>query len=183
MSTITTDNLAYHLPKNTSAQLKKLSQITSIPSNLLINGGQQEVEAICYMILYRHLNHIQRRQAMIAMRSVQNKALVGELIKRTLDTTFVNPKWGVWSLSNDELLKEIKFHSTLDNIVSGVGFGASGLSIKELISKIMHQKSMNKANWVTIIIWGCIFYNKYQLHKVESEKDHRSTLNTSRYYK
>ncbi len=58
----------------------------------LVDGGEKEVEATYYMILYRHLNQQQRREGMKVIRSVNIRALMGELINRTLDTAFVNPQ-------------------------------------------------------------------------------------------
>ncbi|WP_036799448.1 hypothetical protein [Photobacterium marinum] len=135
MTNVTIKDLPYRLPKTTQEQLTKLAQITSIPKNLLVGAGEKEVEAICYMILYRHLNQHQRGDGMKAIRSVKKRALVGELINRTLDTTFVNPQWGIWSLTNDELKADIKSHSQLNTMASMLGLGASATSIKDIVKK------------------------------------------------
>lgn len=182
MTTITTNDLPYQLPQNTTDQLDKLAKITSIKKNLLTGAGEQEVEAICYMILYRHLNQHLRIKAMTSIRSVNNRALMGELIKHALDTTFVNPQWGIWSLTNAELQADIKLHTHLTSVAATLGFGASISSGKDMLNKIKSAKSISKKNWITLVIWGCVYFNMKELDKANNEKDHRSTLNTSRFY-
>lgn len=182
MSNVSLKDLPYRLPTTTQEQLTKLAKITSIPNNLLVGAGEKEVEAICYMILYRHLSHHQRGKAMKSIRSVHKRALVGELINRTLDTTFVNPQWGIWSLTNEELKSDIKFHTQLNTMASMLGVGASAASTKDILEKITKQKQISRRNWITFIIWGCIYFNAKQLEKANKEKDHRTTLNTSRFF-
>ncbi|MDP2576048.1 hypothetical protein Q8W40_28015 [Vibrio penaeicida] len=176
------ENLPYTLPKNTKEQLKILSKITSIPSNLLVNAGELEVEAISSMVLYRHMNRLQRIEAMRLIRSVPNRALMGKIISKTLDTTYVNPQWGIWSLSNDELKKDIAIHSTIDSFAGYVGVGASVLSGKDLVKDLWSLKRMGKKHWVTIVIWGCIYFNKNELNKARNELDNRTTLQSSGMY-
>jgi hypothetical protein len=175
-------NLPYSLPKDTQSQLKQLREITLIPHNLLVGAGEIEVEALCYMIMYRHLNRVQRMNAMKAIHSVRKKALVGMIITRVLDTTYVNPQWGIWSLSNAELKADLKFHSQLSSVASVAGIGASVQSGKELLGKILQNKAMKRANWITLVIWGAIYFNIREQAKAQRELDNRSTLITSKYY-
>ncbi len=174
--------LPYSLPKDTQSQLKQLSKITSIPQNLLIDAGKIEVEALCYMIIYRHLDRVQRMFAMKTIRSVRKRALMGEIINRVLDTAYVNPQWGVWSLSNAELTADLEFHSHLSSIASIIGIGASVQSGKELLVKIIEKKAIRSANWITLVIWGAIYFNMREQAKAQIELDNRTTLNTSKYY-
>ena len=112
------------------------------------------------MILYRHLNRQQRIEAMTTIRFVQNKALMGTLITKTLDTTFVNPQWGVWSLNTQELQNDIEFHSSIDSLAGYVGVGASVLGGKDFIKNIWSQKRMGRQHWIMIVIWGCVYEQK-----------------------
>ncbi|MCG3727609.1 hypothetical protein ACXHPE_17480 [Vibrio cincinnatiensis] len=183
MSAITVNDLPYQLPRDTTGQLKKLAKITSIPNNLLVGADEVEVEALCYMILYRHLNQNQRYKAMKSIRSVKKQALMGEIINRVLDTTFVNPQWGIWSLSNVELEADIQFHNELNLLSSALGIGASAGSIKEMLEKIKEKKSISQKNWITLVIWGCVYFNAIELEKAATEKAHRTTINSSRFFK
>ncbi len=177
------ENLPYKLPRNTNEQLKTLSRITSIPSNLLMNAGHLEVEAISSMVLYRHMNRLQRIEAMRLIRSVPSRALMGKIISKTLDTTYVNPQWGIWSLSNEELKKDIALHSTIDSFAGYIGVGASALSGKDLVKDLLSLKRMGKKHWVTVVIWGCIYFNKSELNKARDELDNRTTLQSSGMFK
>jgi len=134
------------------------------------------------MILYRHLDRIQRIEAMKLIRSLSSRALMGHIITKTLDTTFINPQWGIWSLSNKELLKDVNFHSNLDSFASYVGIGSSMLAGKDLIKEIWSMKKMGKKHWVLIVIWGGVVFNKVELNKAQSELSHRQSLNKSELY-
>ncbi|WP_061011151.1 hypothetical protein [Vibrio sp. CUB2] len=183
MPNVTVNDLPYPLPRDTTGQLKTLAKITSIPNNLLAGAGDAEVEALCYMILYRHLNTNQRYKAMKSIRAVKKRALMGKIIEKTLDTTFVNSQWGIWSLSNAELEADIKLHTDINQLASGLGIGASAGSIKEILQKIKEKRSISQRNWVTFIIWGCVYLNAKELEKANIEREHRTTVSTSRYFK
>ena len=86
-------SLPYQLPKTTQQKVMHLSKITSIPLSLLKGTGEPEIEAISAMILYRHMDRIQRIDAMSSIGSLRNRELMGHILTKTLDTTFVNPQW------------------------------------------------------------------------------------------
>jgi hypothetical protein len=176
------NSVPYTLPRKPKSQLQFLAKVTSIPRNLLTNAGTPEIEALSAMILYRHLNRQQRIEAMTMIRAVQNKALMGTLISKTLDTTFVNPQWGVWSLNTQELQSDIEFHSSIDSVAGYVGVGASALGGKDFIKNIWSQKRMGKQHWIMLVIWGCVYINKKELKKAQTELNNRTTINTSRHY-
>lgn len=176
-------SLPYQLPKSTQQKIMHLSKITSIPINLLQGGGETEIEAISAMILYRHMDRLQRIEAMTLIKSVSNRALMGHLVTKTLDTTFVNPQWGIWSLTNEELLKDIKFHGDFDSFMGYVGVSASVLGMKDLIKDIWNAKKLGKKHWVLIVIWMSIAFNKTELNKAQTELSNRQTTNSSGLYK
>jgi hypothetical protein len=175
-------SLPYELPKSTAQKISHLSKITSIPMNLLKGAGELELEAIAAMILYRHMDRLQRIEAMGLIRSVNNRALMGHILNKTLDTTFVNPQWGIWSLSNKELLNDIQFHTKFDSFASYVGVSASVLGTKDMIKDIWKTRKIGKKHWVLIVIWGSIAFNKSELNKAQAELKHRQSTHTSRLY-
>ena len=128
------------------------------------------------------MNHLQRMEAMSVIRSIRNRALMGQILTKTLDTTFVNPQWGIWSLSNSELLKDINFHAKLDSFSSYVGVSASILGSKNLITDILNTRKIGKKHWVLIVIWGSIAFNKSELNKSQKELSHRQSTKTSKLY-
>ncbi len=171
--------LQYNLPKDVNKQIEKLCEITGIPSNLIVSAGQIELDAISAMILYRHLDSNERREAMSMIRRVKSPKLLNKIIEITLDTTFVNPQWGLFSLTNKELTKDIAFHNSLDNFMSSIGLGASLIGGKDLFKDIWKSKSVNNKHWILIIIWGCVVFNKKELNKAKLELENRQTLNKS----
>jgi len=175
-------SLPYQLPKSTANKISHLAKITLIPPSLLKGAGEPELEAISAMILYRHMDRLQRVEAMSLIRSVSNRALMGHILSKTLDTTFINPQWGIWSLSNKELLNDINFHAKFDSFASYVGVSASVLGSKDMIKDIWQTKKIGKKHWVLIVIWGSIAFNKSELNKAQKELNHRQSMKTSRLY-
>ncbi|BFM09612.1 hypothetical protein [Halioxenophilus aromaticivorans] len=172
------------LSKNTPEQLRLLADILGIPTALVAKGGEAELTAMVATILYRHLDQVDRRQAMEAIRNVPNRALEGRLVTLALDTTFINPQWGMWSLSNKELLQDEQFHKRLDNIAGNLGFAASGLGIWELIQKLKKRGKPGPQIGATLVIWGAVFINSSELQQTQSELKQRteSSLRSSRHY-
>lgn len=88
-------NLPYNLPKQEKDQLEYLANIVNLPKVLIENAGQDEVDAICATILYRHLNRNQKMEAMAIIKRLGNKRLISILIDNVLMTTYINPQWGI----------------------------------------------------------------------------------------
>ncbi|NNN55713.1 hypothetical protein FKN08_05800 [Vibrio sp. 1-2 (7-a)] len=61
---ISVSSLPYNLPSNEQEQLRILAKIIGFKPELLVGAGKVEVDAICSMILYRHLSQKQRVDAM-----------------------------------------------------------------------------------------------------------------------
>lgn len=177
-----TSSLPYNLPMDTKGQLRELAKIINIPPSLVANGDQNTVDAICATILYRHMEQAQRHEAMKIIRSLPNRELVGKLVTKVVDTSFVNPTWGMWSLTNEELLDKESFHSAVDSYASYVGLSASALGGKDLIKQAWQRRAITRGGIATLVIWGVVALNKYQLNKLQEEKSRRSTLNSSSYY-
>ena len=171
-----------NMPTALQGQLNKLADIIGIRRNLITGAGETELQAMCYVILYRHLSQQQRRKAMEIIHSVNKRALIGALIDKALDTTFVNPQWGIWSLSNKELMDDISTHDQIQYIAGLIGFGASGLSIKDFVKKAIGQRSLGYKQIATIVIWGCVAFNNIELNKAKKELRNRTKINTSKFY-
>lgn len=175
-------DLPQHLPRDTKGQLRELGKIVGIPQPLLENAGQETIDTICATILYRHLSPAQRQEAMAMINALPNRQLTGLLITRALDTTFVNPEWGMWSMTNDELAAAEAFYSAIDDYASYVGISASALGAKDLASTVWRQRKLTRGGIVTLVIWGAIAANKAQLSKIRQEEARRSVTKSSPYY-
>jgi hypothetical protein len=175
--------LPYVLPKSLPEQLRLLSKITNIPFPLIKDGGELEIEAISGVILHRHLNRFQKMESLSLIREVgkENRPLEGRLIDLVVDTK-VNPQWGIWSLSNDELLSDQNFHNTIDAYASFIGITASVAGSKTIIENIWKRKKINKGGVATLAIYGALYFNYTELSKANEEIKNRSQLKSSPVY-
>ena len=173
----------YVLPKNLPEQLRLLAKIINIQFSFVKDGGQLELEAMSGVILYRHLNRIQKTEAMFLIRQIgkKNKPLEGQLVNLILNTS-INPQWGVWSLNNDELLNDHNFHNTINRYAGIIGLTASAAGVKTIIQETWKRKRMTKGGVVTLVLWGAFFFNNSELEKVNAEITNRSQLKTSSVY-
>lgn len=181
-SNISIENLPYNIESNKAAQLVFLAKLIGIKSELLINASQTEVDAICATVLYRHLPQRQRTYAMQLIRAVDNKPLQGKLIEKVLLTTFVNPQWGIWSLTNKELESDQAFHDFLDRYVSYLGYSASAVGIKEIFDNVRKSKKMSRGGILMLVIWGAVAFNKAELNKVNKEINNRKIQITTSFH-
>lgn len=172
----------YQLPKNITEQVTFLAKVLDIKAHFLVGAGNLEVEAMCFTILYRHLNPLQRREAMKTIRAINNKALSAKLLTKALDTTFINPRWGVWSLTNKELLERINNLEKWADFTSQIGIGASFFSGKDLIHSLHNGKGIKRHHVVLLCIWGLVKLNNDQLKKAKTEKEHRSVMGKSAHH-
>lgn len=180
--TFNTQHLPYTMPTSAQAQATYLATILKIPGDMVANADQEVVQALCATIIYRHLDRMQRMEAMELVQGLKNRRLISKLISLILDTTFVNPQWGLWSLTNEELLADQAFHSEFDTIASAIGLSASGLGAKDLIKTAWKSRKMSRGGLATVIIWGTVFMNKSELNKANEELARRYQLNTSKYF-
>ena len=158
----TAQALPYHLPKTPKDQLRLLAKILAITQSQVGLDTDAEIEAMAVTILYRHLDRIQKQQALANILGLKNQILASKLYSKVVDIS-VNPQWGVWSLSNDELLSDQAFHTKFNEIAGYVGISASITSAKELIQEAWKNKRLGKGGWITLAIWGCVIFNNLSL--------------------
>lgn len=179
------EDLPYDLiSKNARLQVELLADILKIPQALVANGGELELQAMTGTILYRHLDTTGRRQAMEVIRSLPNKALQSRLVTLVLDTTFINPQWGMWSLTNKELLRDKRSHELLDKFATYAGVSISGLGLKDAIAKIWKTKKVGPGLAAIVAIWGVVGINSQELNQTNRELERRakSELRSSQFY-
>lgn len=177
-----TSDLPYYLPTTTAEQLRYLARVLSIPERLIANGGEHELEAMSATILYRHMDARQRYAAMTSIRSLPNRELEGLLVRKALNTTFVNPQWGVWSLTTEELERDIAFHSALETVAAVLGVSFSVTSGKDIVNEIYKTRRLSKGGTAMIVIWTILAFNHSSLRTSVAERDRRTQIKTSTYY-
>jgi len=172
--------LPYNLPQSKSEQLKVLARITNLQPAIIKNAGEEELQAISGVILHRHLDRFQKIEVWKLIRKIgkRNRPLEGKLTDLILNTK-VNPQWGIWSLTNEELLADQQFHDAINTYASWIGITASAQGVKDIIYLIIKNKKVTKGGIVTFALWGSLLFNLSELHKVNAELANRSTLNKS----
>lgn len=173
--------LPYNLPRDTQGQINKLAEIIDIPKTLVAQGGETELKALCGVILYRHLTPTQRHEVMRLVHSLDRRALIGRLVGKALDA-HVNPHWGLWSMTNEELLKLKSHREDINSIASKLGYTASGLGAKALLKDVFVRGRLGKGHIVTLVIWGAVYANSAGLQSTKAELAQRTTLNESSYF-
>ena len=143
---------------------------------------------MCATVLYRHLSQAQRNEAMPVIRSFPNAKLQRKLIDSVLFTTFVNPQWGILSLTNKELAADKDVHSFIDNYASYLGISASAIGMKNLITQakdILKSGKSKKSVWGIVAmfaVWGAVAFNKKELEKVNNEISNRTIQLTTGFH-
>ncbi|CAA0101467.1 Uncharacterised protein [BD1-7 clade bacterium] len=174
--------LPYNLPSSTQAQALRLADILDISPTLVSGVSRRDVDAMSGTILYRHLDRFQKIDVMSLLHSMPNRHLARVLHAKVVDVALVNPQWGIWSLSNEELMADQAFHAAVDELASLIGVTASVVGGKELISEVWKQRKISKASIAVVVVWGALFFNKQELMKANKEVGNRSTMGASAHY-
>lgn len=178
----TLNDLPYDFPQKPQDQLNTLADILGIPRHKVKDGGDSEIDAMIGVILYRHLDPVQRQIAMRDIRAVGSRSLMGDLIDKALQTTFVNKNWGLWSLTNSELSEYKETRETISKYASAIGIGATALDSKSLINDIFKNKKMNRKHVAVLVIWAAVYVNSSQLSNANVEWQRRHSMNPSTYH-
>jgi len=176
-----TSLLPYQLPTSSEGQITYLANVLELPSHLVVGKGQVVKEAMAAVIMYRHLDRHQKYEALQLIHSIPDRRLLGKLVGKISDT-LVNPQWGIWSLDNSELLKDQKFHDTINTYAGWLGASVSAASAKDFGVQIWNKRKVSRGGWVSLVIWGSVLFNLQELNKVNSEILRRSVLQTSELY-
>jgi len=176
-----TSLLPYQLPTTSEGQITYLANILKLKKHLVIGKGQKEIEAMAAVIMYRHLDRLQKYQAMELIHSISDRSLMGALVVKITDTQ-TNPQWGIWSLNNSELLKDQKFHDTINTYAGWLGASVSAASAKDFGVQIWNKRKVSRGGWVSLVIWGSVLFNLQELNKTNAEILRRTVLKTSELY-
>lgn len=176
-----TSLLPYQLPTSSDSQIAYLANILGLDRHLVVGKGQKEKEAMTAVIMYRHLDRHQKYQAMELIHSIVDRRLVGRLVEKIGDT-HVNPQWGIWSLDNDELLSDQKFHETINTYATWLGLTASAMGAKDILQEVWKKRKLSRGGWVNVVVWGALLFNAQELNKANAEVLRRSSIKSSELY-
>ncbi len=162
-------------------KLSMLARLIGISPRLLNGAGGIELDALAGVILYRHLSRMQRIEVLKRVRDLKNPILADRL-RGKVAMVLVQPQWGIWSLSNNELLEDQRLHAMIDEYASILGVSVSVFGARTLFSDVWKHQKIKKGGLATLVIWGAIYFNKTELNKANREISRRSKLNTSPHY-
>lgn len=180
-------HLPHVLPSNHQEAANRLALMLKIPLAHVVSADEYMVEAISGVILYRHLDRMEKQDVMRSIYALKSKQLQSFLVIKVTDV-IVNPTWGLWSLTSDELNKKTGFHADFDFwLGSFIGVGVNLMSVGALITKVRKIHGLALASkagiLATIIVYGAIMYNKSELARCHKEIANRTPpMNGSPYY-
>lgn len=174
-----TSDLPYRLPTTTTEQLRELAKILDLPFAMVETTGERGLAAMSLTIMYRHLDRRQRYDAMRVIYSLDNKDLVSRLQRKAVDTALVNKRWGVWSMTNEELLEDQAFHDLFQQVGALVGVTFSASSLKDFVREVGRNRRITKGGMATVVIWLSFASSYSRLNKLNAELDRRSELRSS----
>ena len=175
-------DLPYRLPTTTNEQLRELAKILDVPFAMVEPTGEQGLAAMSMTIMYRHLDRRQRYDAMQVIHSMENKELVNRLQTKAVDTALVNKRWGIWSMSNEELTEDQEFHELFQQVGALIGVTFSASSLKDFVREVGRNRRVTKGGLATVVIWLSFASSHSRLGKLNAELDRRSELRGSPFH-
>lgn len=123
------ERVPYELPHSKREAIAQLADILDIPMPELQGDGTSTLQAMCATIMFRHLDRFEEREALELINS-QHPRVAMHLRTRALDP-HVNPDWGVWSLTREEIDAAIASNERFLSIVGfwGLNPGQGGAAI------------------------------------------------------
>lgn len=178
-------DLPYHLPTDTIGQAKALASILEVSPEDAVRSGQDGVQAMTATILYRHMDRHERLKAMQLIQSLPDKSFSSKLVLMAVETTLVNPQWGLWSLTNEELAADIRFHAAVDRVASVSGLAlslGSGKTVKDIIKDLAQERRLNHRGVALLVIGVAFAANKGSLEAGTAEQRRRPQVKGSPYF-
>ncbi|MEC8012450.1 MAG: hypothetical protein VX185_16975 [Pseudomonadota bacterium] len=160
----------YGLVDGTKGKLKYFEKMLNLSPEDLKGAGELELSAISLMIMYRHLQHHDRIRAMQIIQSVPNRRLKLSLEVKLLDTTYINPTWGPWSKSTEELESDLKVNEYIS--IAGMITGAttfSGMFAWDFYHDNIKPRKVGPKSIATIVIAVILFANDTALNANQDE--------------
>lgn len=185
--------LPYKLPADEKMQVDMLADILKVPRGLIRGDLTKISQAMAGVVLYRHVERKEKQEIMAVIHSLQERALTGVLVTKVTDVT-VNPQWGEWSLSNQELEELVNFHATAAAIAGRVGTNPGLVGIGGSVTSMyktgraaggtawaMIKGAMTRGNViglvVSIALFGIAEFQAAEAAKYSQEMDRRKSYN------
>ena len=176
------NNTPYQLPTSSEERIRSLANIIGIEGNGLANGGFRIEEILCGVILYRHLDRSEKLEIMSSIYELEDKRIASKLVEKVTDV-IVNPSWGLWSMTNAELLNKKEFHSFVQFWSAILGFGVSVSSGKGFLSRLWKERKILSArNSLIMVVCGGLLYSNKVLSDTNLELERRKMFIETKFH-
>jgi len=121
--------IPYNVPHNTQMAVIELSKVIGIPINYKLIRDEQYVTLLSGIILYRHLDRLEREDVMARIYQLEDRRLQGKLVD-IVTQNIVNPLAGMWSMSDKEINEYLSVNKEILDwfTIAGINPGAVGVA-------------------------------------------------------
>lgn len=172
-------NLRYSLPNNVAEAMKDLAIILKVPTHKLVGNKEKIVVAMSGVIIYRHLNRLDKMSVMQMIQDLSHPQLQNELRIKCLEP-LINPQWAEWSLTNEELKEVLDFHNGLNRWSSLLGANPGAYGVGGSVWSIAKQGASTGNIAVLIaslMLIGLHEFSYNETQKYNGELERRKVLN------
>lgn len=147
------DALPYELPEPTRAKISALAEIVDIPKSRFQDVSDEDsIKALTGLILYRHLDTPKEREVNRHWATLPTPLQMS--LRKQRNFVLVNPNWGIWSLSTEELRNQSHLVQKLNEIAQLLGLG--GLSVAQFKKVFRFLKKGQLGSVVILLLAGTL---------------------------
>jgi hypothetical protein len=180
------------LPTTTKGIVEELARIMNIDLHHDTKRDEYTMVVLSGIMLFRHLDRYERQTILEMIQNEDHIAAIDwwEMIDRCTDV-LVQPYWGLWSLTNEELTIMLNDQELKSKFFMMLGVSVSASSIWEYLKKAFSNVDSGKAPltgmrvnlaiFVSIVVLAYI--NEDQLKQTKTEIDRRTpNMKKSKYH-
>lgn len=144
-------DLPYNLPCTTRGKVDYLANLMGVRQRIHLRALPPEVavELLTLIALYRHLDRLGKRRVETLLQRVDRRVLND--LQSAMAVPSVQPSWGMWSLTTNELLQRKRTLSTFNRIAGALGLTASITGANDLY-KFGRQSARGAAGSVALLM-------------------------------
>lgn len=161
------EEIPYSLPSTREGKIAVLAEIVDIKRVRFRNVSNEDtLKALTGLILYRHLSRREERKVNRHWQSLPPD--VQRSLRKRRAAILINPSWGMWSLSNEELLERNDLNQRISFWAKALGIG--DLSVKSLGSLLGKIKAANLGSVASLILIGTfVMMNSLEGQEINAE--------------
>jgi hypothetical protein len=174
MSASYEERLPYEKPVHPQMAVIELSKRIGVPVNYKLINDKEYLKTLSGIILYRHLNSLEKRDVMERIYRLDDRALQANLIGK-ITNVIVQPLWGIWSLSDKELREYLSLNKKILDVFTIAGINAGAVGVGQGIWKAIKTggKSGGFMIFVSLIMLGINYGTSLEADALQGELDRR----------